>query len=107
MRLAVIAALCLSSLGGPALASDFTNQAFLEMPLKERVIWLEGAVAQASHIVQLSDAGKASCIWTWFIERPEHAHQEIEAAMRQYPAASPTGTLIGLMRRHCGKPLVR
>ena len=90
----------------PSYAAEFTNKDFLEWTKRDRDQWLEGAVLMAGHMVHLHDQRKAQCVFDWYLKNPIPAQGELFASMQKYPQATPTGTMIALLRHRCGKPLI-
>ncbi len=62
-----------------------------------------GAVDMAGHIAFLEDHDRGMCIWNWLADDVDAKKALIIRSMEKYPDHSPTGIIIALIERDCGK----
>ncbi len=108
MRQSVVALCAAALIGAPVtvVAEGFTNADLLSWGARDRENWVFGAVLTTAQVVNLQDASKAACIQDWYLGAPSEARAVIFAAMERYGDWSPSATIVALMQRECGNPLI-
>lgn len=96
----------LASVPLSSVAQDFTNTDLLSWDARDRGNWVLGAILTTAQVVNLQDASKATCIQDWYLGAPSEARATIFSAMERYRDWSPSATIIALMQRECGDPLI-
>ena len=91
------------SLHVPSFAAPSKNSWFLKNDEGQRIWWYMGAFTSLGHIVSQSDPKKADCIWNWSFKEPKEKQKLLEETMRKYPDHSPSGIILALLYKDCGK----
>jgi len=79
---------------------DVLNSDLLALPDKERQAWVHGAVAQMATVIAGKDRITAGCIMDWYFN-VGNGSATISAAMKRYPEAASSGTILAIARRAC------
>ncbi len=101
--LSITVFLLLLSLPALSMAESNNNSWFLKNDEGQRVWWYMGAFTSLGHIVSQSDPEKADCIWNWYFKEPEKKQKLLEENMLKYPDHSPSGIILALLYKDCGK----
>ena len=104
---ALTAFLIASGISGPAFADDpIINQyskQFLEKPELDRVWWYMGAFTTLGHLVSQVNETRGKCIYDWYFNDQEKRQELIEDTIRKYPKHTPSGVILALLFKNCGK----
>lgn len=84
-------------------ATPSKNSWFLKNDYGQRVWWYMGAFITLGHLVSQKDKKKADCIWNWYFKEPKKKEKVMEDTMKQYPDHSPSGIILALLFKDCGR----
>lgn len=87
-------------------ANSFTGKDFVALTEGQQHWWIAGAIEGIGHMVFLQDEAKAQCVWNWFPSDPDGKKALLLSHMKNHPDRAPSGILIILIQRECGKLVV-
>ena len=87
-------------------ANSFTAKDFVALTEGQQHWWIAGAIEGIGHMVFLQDEAKAQCVWNWLPSDPAGKKALLLTHMKNHPDRAPSGILIILLQRECGKLVI-
>ena len=80
-----------------------TNADFLNWSEDTQRWWIGAAALMAGHVAFLENPERGGCVWRWYFDDADAKKALVIRSMEKHPDSTPTGVLIALMERACGK----
>jgi len=80
-----------------------TSAEFLDYPARSQTSFINASVLIAGLIADQNAPKQARCLDAWSAEQVKAGYPDVLNAMRRFPSYHPSGVVLAVMQKQCGK----